>query len=287
MRLPPEQVLLAARRWLEVLPHSGGIPRAQALLTNHRDYSDVSPAQYATALSWLRELGLLGTIGSPVPAANLILAAIFEQAPPTWVQDSDELIRAPDELPQDIISGGEVLGLDANGVYEQLVTSWGKVDTALRARIGAAGEEELVSLLRERTDGHVDHVSTWSDGFGYDIAFTKGEVNAHLEVKSTTRSGRFTAYLSRHECTVMLRDPLWALVAVQLTDKLAISRVGYVPREWVAANLPRDTGPSGAWASCKLEVPHDVIEDHVPQLGASMVNVLPPWSAAQRKKQRQ
>ena len=57
-------------------------------------------------------------------------------------------------------------------VYEQLVSSWGKVDTAARERVGAAGEAALVALLRERTDGRVDHVSTWSDGFGYDIAFS-------------------------------------------------------------------------------------------------------------------
>lgn len=280
MRLPSETVLLAARRWLEILPNTGGIRRAQALLTTHQQYSDLSPAQYGTALSWLRDLELLGAVGSPVPSANLILGAIFEKAAPTWVQDSDELIRAPDDLPSDVVSVGEVLGVDANGVYEQLVSSWGKVDTALRERVGAAGEAALVSMLRERTDGRVDHVSTWSDGFGYDVAFGQGDVNAHLEVKSTTRIGRFTAYLSRHECDVMLRDHEWALVAVRLTDKLTIAGVGHVPREWIGANLPRDVGPSGGWASCKLEVPLEVIEDHVPHLGTGVATKLPPWRAA-------
>lgn len=286
MRLPPESVLLASRRWLEILPHTGGVPRAQALLTTHRQFSDVSPTQYATALSWLRELGLLDAVCSPVPPANRVLSAIFEKAPPTWVQDSDELIRAPDELPSDIVTVGQMLGLDANGVYEQLVSSWGKVDAAARERVGAAGEAELVSILRERTDGRVDHVSTWSDGFGYDIAYAQGEVNAHLEVKSTTRIGRFTAYLSRHECDVMLRDHHWALVAVRLTDKLAIAGVGHVPREWIGANLPQDAGPSGAWASCKLEVPLEVIEDHVPHLGVSVAGRLPPWRAVPQHEQR-
>ena len=74
--------------------------------------------------------------------------------------------------PTDIVSAGEALGLDPIAVYEQLVSSWGKVDTAARERVGAAGEAALVDLLREKPDGRVDHVSTWSDGFGYDIAFS-------------------------------------------------------------------------------------------------------------------
>ena len=281
MRLPPEPILLAARRWLEILPSSGGIPRAQALLTTHRQYSDVSPTQYATALSWLRDLELLGKVGSPIPLANLVLGAIFENAAPPWVQDADELVQLPDELPTDIVSAGEVLGLDANGVYEQLVTSWGKVDAAVRERVGFAGEAALVSMLKESADSRVDHVSTWSDGFGYDIAFAQGAASAHLEVKSTTRTGRFTAYLSRHEYRVMLRDHRWVLVVVRLSADLDIVAVGSVPRDWIAAAVPRDAGSFGSWASCKLEVPGEVIEDRVTQLGVDVASRLPPWRTVQ------
>lgn len=277
MRLPPEPVLVAAKRWLEILPSSGGIPRAQALLTTHTQYSDLTPTQYAAALTWLRDVGLLAHVGSPVPAANQVLSAIFEKAAPPWVQAADELVQGPDELPSDIVSAGDAMGLDANGVYEQLVSSWGKVDTAARQRAGAAGEAALVSLLRDSTDGRVDHVSTWSDGFGYDIAFAQGTVSAHLEVKSTTRLGRFTAYLSRHEYNVMLRDDRWVLVTVRLTADLAIAGVGSVPRDWIAASAPRDTGPAGSWASCKLEIPAEVIGGGIPQLGKDLEGRLPPW----------
>ena len=206
MRLPPEPVLVAVKRWLEILPTSGGIARAQALLTTHTDYSDLTPTQYATALSWIRDMGLLATVGSTLPAANRVLSAIFESAAPTWVRDADELVRSPDELPSDIVSAGRALEVNADAVFEQLVSSWGKVDTAARERVGAAGEAALVALLSGASSGRVDHVSTWSDGFGYDIAFAGGDNQAHLEVKSTTRAGRFTAYLSRHEHSVMLRD---------------------------------------------------------------------------------
>ncbi|YAL83304.1 DUF3883 domain-containing protein [Dermacoccaceae bacterium W4C1] len=275
-------MLLAARRWLEVLPASGGIPRAQALLTTHRQYSDLSPTQYSTALSWLRDMGLLGFPGSGAPPASRIFGAIFENAAPPWFQDADELVRSPDDLPADIVSAGEAMGVGAGEVYEQLVSSWGKVDTALREQVGAAGEVALVQMLRDGTDGRVDHVSTWSDGFGYDIAFSQGRVAAHIEVKSTTRAGRFTAYLSRHECEVMLRDSKWVLVAVRLTSSLEVVGVGSVPREWIAANVPRDSTPSVSWASCKVEVPSAVIEDGVLQLGADAAGALPPWSGRSR-----
>ncbi len=277
MRLPPDPVLLAARRWLELLPASGGIPRAQALLTTHRQYSDLSPTQYFSALEWLRDMGLIGLTGPSFSSpASRILGAIFENAAPTWFPDADVLVRSPDDLPTDIISAGEALGIGAVGVYDQLFVSWGKVDAATREKVGAAGEAALVQMLRDRTCGRIDHVSTWSDGFGYDIAFNEGAVTAHLEVKSTTRAGRFTAYLSRHEFEVMRRDSDWVLVAVRLAADFEIVGVGSVPTDWIAANVPHDAAPSINWASCKVEVPAAVIENYVPKLGESKGS-LPPW----------
>ncbi|MEG9247154.1 DUF3883 domain-containing protein [Arthrobacter sp. Soc17.1.1.1] len=228
----------------------------------------------------MREVDLLESAGSVSSPANLILTAIFEKAAPAWMQDADKLIRSPDELPSDLLSAGDALGVDANEVFEQLVISWGKVDTARRELVGAAGEAALVALLTERTEGRVDHVSTRSDGFGYDIAFFHDAGRAHLEVKSTTRTGRFTAYLSRHECSVMLRDAQWVLVAVRLTASLDIAGVGSVPRDWIAANVPSDSGPFGSWASCKLEVPPEIIQDQVLQLGREAASSLPPWRIA-------
>ncbi|WP_162460935.1 MULTISPECIES: DUF3883 domain-containing protein [unclassified Mycolicibacterium] len=267
MRLPPEPLLLAAKRWLEILPTSGGIPRAQALLTTHWTYSDLTPTQYASALTWIRELGLLTNAGSPVPAANQVLSALLEKCAPPWFQDADELVRGPDELPTDIVSAGVALGLDPNAVYEQLVASWGKVDTAAREEVGAAGEAALVALLEENAGYAVKHVALWSDGFGYDVDVSFGSTSAHLEVKSTTRRGRFTAYLSRNEYSVMKRDAHWLLVVLRLTPDLAIAEVGSLPSTWIEANVPRDTGRSGSWASCKLEIPAQDIVGGIPTLG--------------------
>lgn len=277
MRLPPEPVLLAAKRWLEILPSSGGIPRAQALLTTHTSYGDLTPTQYATALALVRDLGLLAKVGSPVPAANRVLGAIFETAALPWVQDADNLVQSPDELPSDIVSAGEMLGLHADAVYNQLVSSWGKVDTASRESVGAAGESALVRLLRDRTDGHVEHVSSWSDGFGYDVAWTQATKYAHLEVKSTTRLGRFTAYLSRHEYSVMLRDDYWVLVTVRLNADYDVIGLGSVSKAWIAENVPRDSSPFASWASCKLEIPAEVVGQGIPHIGKDVACWLPSW----------
>ncbi|NPC95229.1 DUF3883 domain-containing protein [Nocardioides sp. zg-DK7169] len=177
----------------------------------------------------------------------------------------------------DIVTAGEALGLAPSAVYQQLISSWGKVDTAARERVGAAGETALVELLRERSDAVVEHVSTWSDGFGYDVAYSTGTVSGHLEVKSTTRLGRFTAYLSRHEYDVMLRDPDWVLVTVRLTAGFVLAGVGSVPSDWVAANVPQDVGVFGTWSGVKLDIPAEVISSGIPHLGEELAAALPGW----------
>jgi len=279
MRLPPEPLLMAALRWLDILPSSGGVPRAQSLLTTHPGYSDLTPTQYATALSWLRDIGLMDVEASSAPSAMRLLAAIFEKAPPPWVQDADDRVRSSDELPSDVVSAGEAIGLHPEDVYQQLVSSWGKVDAALRAEVGTAGELALVELLRANPSARVDHVASWSDGFGYDIDFHLAGCRAHLEVKSSIRSGRFIAYLSRHEYTVMMRDSAWVLVTVRLTADHRVSGVGSVPREWITANAPADNGRFGTWATLKLEIPAEVVIDGIPELGQVDGMALPVWGA--------
>lgn len=277
MRLPPSPVLLAAKRWLELLPSSGGVPRARALLTSHESYDDLTPTQYASALTWLKDVGLLDTIASPVPEAFRVLGAVFERGAPAWMRDADSLVQTPDELPTDIVEAGRVLGLGTDDIYGQLLTSWGKVDTEVREQVGAAGEAALASALRSRTDAKVDQVSAWSDGFGYDIAVVGGDVSAHLEVKSTTRSGRLTVYMSRNEYNVMLRDEDWVMVAVRLTTDLTLDGSGSISKEWILENAPRDSGAAGHWASCKLEVPPEVIHDGIPRIRQALTAPLPGW----------
>jgi hypothetical protein len=143
--------------------------------------------------------------------------------------------------------------------------------------VGAAGEAALVTLLRAAPEARVDHVSALSDGFGYDIAYVHGSVVMHLEVKSTTRVNRFTAYLSRHEYSVMERDARWVLAAVRLTDDSQVAGVGSIPREWILTNAPRDNSQFGSWHSAKLEVPADVITSGIPNLPDAAAILLPGW----------
>lgn len=277
MRLPPEPILLAAKRWLDLLPSSGGLARAQALVTSHADYNDLTPTQYGTALTWIRDTGLIESVGSRTPVALRILGALFECGELPWVRDADQLVREPSELPTDVLNAGAALGLDANVIYGQLQSSWGKVDTAARERVGAAGEAALVELLQSRTNATVEQVSAWSDGYGYDISVSGDGITAHLEVKSTTRRGRLVVYLSRNEFDVLLRDENWSLVVVQLDSHLVTIGTGTVPSAWIIEHAPRDIDMSGKWASCKFEVPPEIVEDEVPQLGEILNFPLPPW----------
>jgi hypothetical protein len=277
MRLPPEPVLLAAKRWLELLPSSGGLARAQALVTSHALYNDLTPTQYATALTWLRDTRLIESVGSSVPVPLRILGALFERGELPWVRDADQLVQEPGELPTDVLNAGAALGLDANTVYGQLLSSWGKVDTAARERVGAAGELGLVELLESRTNASVEQVSAWSDGFGYDIEVVRERKAAHLEVKSTTRRGRMTIYLSRHEFDVMLRDENWSLVLVRMNSDLTVIATGSISNQWIVEHAPRDVDVSGRWATCKLEIPPEVVEDEVPRLREMLTAPLPPW----------
>lgn len=278
MGLPPEPVLVAALRWLEVLPGSGGVARAQSLLNTHPRYSDLTPTQYATALAWLRETGLADEPDRGVPPASRLIAAIFERSAPPWVQDADVLVRGPEDLPSDIVSCGEALGLDLEAVYGQLVASWGKVDAAARTAVGTEGEAALVDLLAKIPLARVRHVALWSDGLGYDVEYRHPHAVGHLEVKSSTRRGRFTAFLSRHEHDVMSRDEAWQLVVVRLTAGHEIAGVGSVSREWVTANVPNDSGPQGRWAAVQLDIPDVAVRSGIPTLGEHAQAVLPPWT---------
>lgn len=277
MRLPPEPVLRAAKRWLELLPSSGGLARAQALVTNHAAYNDLTPTQYATGLKWLQDVELVNGAESGVPVPLRMLGAMFEHGDLAWVRDADQLVQGPDELPTDVLNMGTALGLDGNAVYGQLISSWGKVDAAARERVGAAGEAALVGMLRTRTNASVEQVSAWSDGFGYDIEVVLDGVTAHLEVKSTNRLGRVSVYLSRNEFEVMLRDESWSLVLVLLNSELTAIGTGFVPKQWIVEHAPRDVDMLGRWDSCKLEVPSEVIKDEVPRLRDILTDPLPPW----------
>jgi hypothetical protein len=234
---------------------SSGTARVRALLTTHSEFSDITPTQYDTAYAWLRETSLAGDLQSGEPAPRRVFESAVARSNAPWLPDADLLVRGPDELPDDALRAAQALGISEADAYAQIRTSWGKVDTAERSRVGLAGELALVSLLTTSVRGRVDHVAAWSDGQGYDIAVAAGQARAHLEIKSTTRRARLTVHLSRNEFETMRRDPAWQLIALRLSEEMEPQAIATVPKEWIAAQVPADRNPHGRWESCRLDIP--------------------------------
>ncbi|TDD29999.1 DUF3883 domain-containing protein [Kribbella turkmenica] len=269
MPIPPEPVLRAAARWLEHLPASD-LARTRALFTTHSGFTDITPTQYAAALDWLKDGGLLSTAGTrSSQRASLFEAAVLESL---WFRDADALISSPEALPDDALRAAEALSIGPEAAHAVIRAAWGKVDTAERARLGAAGEEALVELLSSIAGVSVVHVAKESDGFGYDIQLTTDAQTVHLEVKTTTRRGNLRIYLSRNEYDTMLRDRAWTLVAVRLTEELKLAALATINRDWVHGVAPVDSAPGARWESVRLDVPPDVLTAGVPRL----IDAIPP-----------
>lgn len=257
MPVPPDPVLRAARRWLERLPDSGPA-RCRALFTNHAEFSDLTPTQYDTAYTWVQSLGLLELDATaPLEARVLLFDAAIADSGAAWLPDADTLVQSPDELPDDALRAAAALGLDAEQAFARALGVWGKVDTAERARVGSAGEHELMRLLCGSVAAEVEHVAAHSDHYGYDIAVRAANFDAHLEVKATARRTRLAVFISRHEFETMRRDPTWHLVVVRLCSELRASAIASVAREWILAQAPADRR-HGRWESCRLDIPPSV-----------------------------
>jgi hypothetical protein len=155
--------------------------------------------------------------------------------------------------------------------------AWGKIDTAERARVGKAGEDALVELLREVVDASLDHVAAVSDGYGYDIAIGAHDRAWHIEVKSTLRRGRLKIYISRNEYEAMRRDPDWLLVALRLEPDAGIAAVATVDRTWLASQTPVDRGASGRWESCRIDVPASALHPGIASLKPVLRPGAPPF----------
>ncbi|GGX64936.1 hypothetical protein GCM10010358_19140 [Streptomyces minutiscleroticus] len=271
MPVPPDPVLRAAVRWLERLPDSGAA-RLRALFATHSKFSDITPTQYEAAYAWIQDTGLTDDLRSGIAAHRRVFGAAMAHSHAPWLPDADLLIRTPDELPEDALRAAASLGLSEEEAFGQLGAVWGKVDAQKRSRIGAAGELALVELLRASTKARIEHVAMWSDGFGYDIAVHTVGHSAHLEVKSTTRRSRLTVYISRNEYETACRDPQWELIAIRLTPELELEAVATIPKEWIAAQVPADSGTYGHWESCRLEVPPDVPVPGIPRIAGALTD---------------
>lgn len=259
MPVPPDPILRAASRWLEHLAISD-VTRTRALFTSHRAYADVTPTQYAAALTWLQESDLItaeGDIRVPPEPVSVMEAAVRNAL---WLPDADLLISGITELPEDALRASGILGISSEDALAVVRQAWGKVDTEARVRVGTAGEVALVELLRDATDMPVRHIAATSDGYGYDIAVD----TTHIEVKTTMRRGRLTIYLSRNEYETMRRDPGWLLALVRLDQDLQPTAIATLDRSWIEEVVPGDHHPRGRWESAKLDIPAEVVMPGLP-----------------------
>lgn len=276
--LPPEAVIRAAVRWLHILRGST-VLQGWSLIRFQATYTDLTQTQYASALEWLQEVGLvvLGPRGleleasvkfTPAAQSNHVLfERTLKHASPAWLPDSDLLIPDETELPQDAAKLAEALGLSEGRALSSIRHLHGRVDLAQRARVGEAGECALIELLEKKWPGSTVHVAKTSDSFGYDILFRHAGIDWCLEIKSTTRRGRLVFYLSRHEHEVSLREPHWRLVVLGLDDELQLQAVATVRHLEVFRRSPSDVSPEAKWQSTSHEVSPDDL-----RVGLSFVN---------------
>lgn len=245
-------------RWMELVPESG-IQRTRSLLKTSAHYQDLTPTQYETALAWLEPRGLLR---GPLLASPYASVVVFEHlvGEAGWFANADVLVREPDELPLDAAIAAQELGLDPGEAAQVIRTQWGKVDTARREEIGAAGELALLALLRSSLvrGATVEHVAAVSDGLGYDIAVEAPGLECHIEVKSTTGRPASSFFLSRNEYEVSRFDRRWILALVQLSPTLELQQVEEVNGAWLRAAAPVDKSPAVQWQSARFEAPSNV-----------------------------
>ncbi|MFI6796076.1 protein NO VEIN domain-containing protein [Streptosporangium canum] len=226
--------------------------------------------QYGAALDWLRRTelvtgeGRLAAVSSKMELA--LLKAAIVRADPLWLRDADQLIITPDDLPEDAAAAGDALGLNPRETLAAVRAAWGKVDTTTRHELGLAGEQALVRLLQDLNCLTVTYVAEYADGLGYDVAVAGDGFHLNFEVKSTTRRGRLTVYLSRNEYEVMLTDPRWRLVVVLVGQDTRADAVGTIDAEWITHHAPIDVSSLGRWESVRFDIPHEVARNGIADL---------------------
>jgi len=265
MALPPEGVLRAAARWIELLQRSS-VDQALAILKADSHYNDLSLTQYATALDLLLELGLVQRLDGTVVLAqtwegspnHLVLDVFFSRAiqagQPAWLPDADMLVTDATTLPADAAMLAAIAGMSDQAAVSSIHELWSRIDTDELASIGEDGELALAQALDGRWPNSVNHVSLRSDVFGYDIAFKPGGTEWHLEVKTTPRRGRLAVHLSRHEFDVASWDTTWRMVVIGLTPDRRIGALGVVSTEALMGRAPKDQFSSARWQSTRFDL---------------------------------
>jgi len=268
---PADTLARAAERWLRLL-RTSTLPQAAALLRTDAHFTDLTTTQYLAALEWLKTLRLV--VNTPLGlglsaqldglsgelSRQVLLERALEDDSPPWLRDADILVPDTAALPADAVRLATTLGISDEVALTAIRHVHGKIDLAERARVGSAGEASLLELLEWCWPGSTVHVSARDDGFGYDIGFRHRQSEWHLEVKSTTRRGRLSVHLSRHEHEVGLRDPHWRLVVLGLDESLRLATLATARHGQILARAPADTCAEAKWQSVRHEIGLDDLE---------------------------
>jgi hypothetical protein len=229
-------------------------------------YLDFSSTQYAGALAWLIDIEVIARNGrhlelrpslKGLTSAELRDAAFragLEASEPAWLRDADLLVRSTSELPSDATKLSTVLEVVASDALVAVRQVCGKIDLETRAKVGLAGERGVVKALNEAWPGAAQHVALESDGLGYDVSATAGDVTWHLEIKSTTRRGRLILYLSRQEFEMGKLDPRWQLVVAGLGLGNQLAALATVRRSVLSERAPVDQDPASRWETARYEL---------------------------------
>ena len=146
-----------------------------------------------------------------------------------------------------------------------------KIDRALLAEIGLAGEKFVLNYLYESlpNESHkrLKHVSISDDSAGYDIQSPSISNNANtsfLEIKTTSRPGSiFNFFISRNEARVASLNDNWALVAVMKKQEL-YEIIGFLSYEQFSSYLPINISPDCQWESARIKFPINAFKRGLP-----------------------
>lgn len=258
----PRTLVLAIGRWLELLSRTSFV-RANAIVHNDAAYTDITPTQYASAFEWISNVKDLSALvelarqsgARKVPldlSRRVALENLIREEHPSWLAVADQLVISADDLPSDVASLSRSLGMTDKECLDAVRNVSGRIDPEARTKFGAAGEAALVAMLDAAWPGSVTHISTITDGMGYDIAFQVLGVEWHLEVKSVTSASRKRIFLSRNEYEVSRRDEYWRLVLVVLDEELLAHSVSVLDSSLLWTRSPRDVTTRAAWETCKF-----------------------------------
>jgi hypothetical protein len=261
--MPPKYVLIAARRWLQLLVHSSP-SSAMGILMSEPEYADLSASNYREAHEWLLDRGLLGLQSEQVDDIRLeVFIAAISDGNLDWLNDGIDAIPSPDFLPGPVLASIDALGLSTQVAWRAALDVGAKIDLERRARIGLHGELALVRHL-EDLGCYTDHISLRMDGLGWDVLARRDGAEAHIEVKSTTSLSRLRIYLSRNEFEVARTDHHWHMIIALIDEEGRLLRVAHVAKQVLPLLVPSDSSALGRWQSCSLDLNALHIEPGLP-----------------------